>query len=110
MVAILHREMEVPRFIAMSLIALLLYGAASLAITEDGLRQSIDGWLVPILIPCVLGITALFTGWRIPRPILRAEKYREPFLLFYGWFLLLRWVAPILCFALGILTLLRLTN
>lgn len=110
MVAILRREMEIPRFIAMSIIALLLYGAASLAITEDGLRQTIDGWLVPILIPCVLGITALFTGWRIPRPILRAEKYREPFLLFYGWFLLLRWVAPILCFTLGILTLLRLTN
>jgi len=110
MVAILRREMEIPRFIAMSIIALLLYGAASLAITEDGLRQTIDGWLVPILIPSVLGITALFTGWRIPRPILRAEKYREPFLLFYGWFLLLRWVAPILCFTLGILTLLRLTN
>ena len=110
MVAILRREMEIPRFIAMSIIALLLYGAASLAITEDGLRQTIDGWLVPILIPCVLGITALFTGWRIPRPILRAEKYREPFPLFYGWFLLLRWVVPILCFTLGILTLLRLTN
>ena len=107
MVAILRRELEIPRVIAMAVIALALYAAASLSITESSLRQTIDGWLVPILIPFVLGITALFTAWRVPRPILRGEKYREPFPLFYGWFLLLRWLAPTLCFALGILTLLR---
>lgn len=107
MVAILRRELEMPRVIAMAVIALALYAAASLSITESTLRQTIDGWLVPILIPFVLGITALFTAWRVPRPILRGEKYREPFPLFYGWFLLLRWLAPTLCFALGILTLLR---
>lgn len=107
MVAILRRELEMPRVIAMAVIALALYAAASLSITESSLRQTIDGWLVPILIPFVLGITALFTAWRVPRPILRGEKYREPFPLFYGWFLLLRWLAPTLCFALGILTLLR---
>lgn len=107
MVAILRRELEMPRVIAMAVIALALYAAASLSITESSLRQTIDGWLVPILIPFVLGITALFTAWRVPRPILRGEKYREPFPLFYGWFLFLRWLAPTLCFALGILTLLR---
>ena len=107
MVAILARELEMPRLLAMGAIALALYVAASLALTESDLRQTIDGWLVPILIPFVLGITAFFTAWRVPRPILRGEKYREPFTLFYGWFLLLRWFAPALCFALGILTLMR---
>ena len=107
MVAILARELEVPRLLAMGAIAIGLYVTASLALTEAGLRQTIDGWLVPILIPFVLGITAFFTAWRVPRPILRGEKYREPFSLFYGWFLLLRWFAPALCFALGILTLMR---
>lgn len=107
MVAILVRELEIPRLLAMGAIALALYVAASLALTESGLRQTIDGWLVPILIPFVLGITAFFTGWRVPRPILRGENYREPFVLFYGWFSLLRWFTPVLCFALGILTLMR---
>jgi len=107
MVAILARELESPRLIAMGAIAAALYLAASLAITEANFRQTIDGWLVPILIPFVLGVTALFTAWRVPRPILRGEKYREPFPVFYAWFLLLRWVAPVLCFALGMLTLVR---
>ena len=106
-VAILARELESPRLIAMGAIAAALYVAASLAITEANFRQTIDGWLVPILIPLVLGVTALFTAWRVPRPILRSEKYREPFGIFYAWFLLLRWVAPVLCFALGMLTLVR---
>ena len=110
MVAILARELEIPRLLAMGAIAIGLYVTASLALTEAGLRQTIDGWLVPILIPFVLGITAFFTAWRVPRPILRGEKYREPFSLFYGWFLLLRWFAPVLCFALGILTLMRVLN
>ena len=107
MVAILARELEIPRLLAMGAIAIGLYVTASLALTEAGLRQTIDGWLVPILIPFVLGITAFFTAWRVPRPILRGEKYREPFSPFYGWFLLVRWFAPVLCFALGILTLVR---
>jgi len=107
MVAILARELELPRLIAMGAIAAALYVAASLAITEANFRQTIDGWLVPILIPFVLGVTALFTAWRVPRPLLRGEKYREPFPVFYAWFLLLRWVAPVLCFALGMLTLVR---
>ena len=107
MVAILARELESPRLIAMGAIAAALYVAASLVITEASFRQTIDGWLVPILIPFVLGVTALFTAWRVPRPILRGEKYREPFPVFYAWFLLLRWVAPVLCFALGMLTLVR---
>ena len=107
MVAILARELDIPRLLAMGAIAIGLYVTSSLALTEAGLRQTIDGWLVPILIPFVLGITAFFTAWRVPRPILRGEKYREPFSLFYGWFLLLRWFTPVLCFALGILTLVR---
>lgn len=110
MVAILSRELEIPRVLAVGAIAFFLFGSAALAITGNELRQTIDGWLVPILIPFVLGITGVFTAWRVPRPILRGEKYREPFPLFYGWFFLLRWLAPVLCLMLGILTLLRVIN
>ncbi len=110
MVAIFCRELDIPRVIAVGLMAVLLYAAAALAIMEPAVRQSIDGWLVPVLIPFVLGVTAVFTAWRVPRPILWSEKYREPFPLFYGWFVLLRWLVPVLCFALGILTLFRVVN
>ena len=36
----------------------------------------------------VLGLTAVFTAWRVPRPILRGEKYRERFTVFYLWFII----------------------
>ena len=44
MVAILARELRMPRLLAMGAIALALYVTAALTITETVLRQTIDGW------------------------------------------------------------------
>jgi NSS family neurotransmitter:Na+ symporter len=107
MVSILRRELYVPRPIAMGLVALGLWLSASLAITHQATRLTMDSWLVPVLVPAVLGVTALFAGWRVPRPILRTETFQEPFYVFYLWFFILRWLTPALCFTLSVLAFMR---
>jgi len=107
MVSILRREMDVPRPIAMAVVAFALWVSASFALANPVARLTIDSWLVPVMVPMVLGLTAVFTGWRVPRPILRGEKYRERFTVFYLWFIITRWVTPVLCFALSIFAIMR---
>ena len=107
MVSILRREMDVPRPIAMALVAFALWLSASFALANPVARLTIDSWLVPVMVPMVLGLTAVFTAWRVPRPILRGEKYRERFTVFYLWFIITRWVTPVLCFALSIFAIIR---
>ncbi len=107
MVSILRKEMDVPRPIAMAMVAFVLWLSASFALANPVARLTIDSWLVPVLVPIVLGLTAVFTAWRVPRPILRGEKYRERFTVFYLWFMITRWVAPALCFALSIFAIMR---
>ena len=63
-------------------------------------------WLVPVMVPMVLGLTAVFTAWRC-EAYLRGEKYRERFTVFYLWFIITRWVTPVLCFALSIFAIMR---
>ena len=106
-VSILRREMDVPRPIAMAVVAFALWLSASFALANPAARLTIDSWLVPVMVPMVLGLTAVFTAWRVPRPILRGEKYRERFTVFYLWFIITRWVTPILCFALSIFAIMR---
>jgi NSS family neurotransmitter:Na+ symporter len=107
MVSILRREMDVPRPIAMAVVAFALWLSASFALANPVARLTIDSWLVPVMVPMVLGLTAVFTAWRVPRPILRGEKYRERFTVFYLWFIITRWVTPVLCFALSIFAIMR---
>jgi NSS family neurotransmitter:Na+ symporter len=107
MVSILRREMDVPRPIAMALVAVALWLFAAFVLANPVARLTIDSWLVPVLVPLVLGLTAVFTAWRVPRPILRGEKYRERFTVFYLWFIITRWVTPPLCFALSIFAIMR---
>ena len=107
MVSILRREMDVPRPIAMAVVAFALWLSASFALANPVARLTIDSWLVPVMVPMVLGLTAVFTAWRVPRPILRGEKYRERFTVFYLWFIITRWVTPLLCFALSIFAIMR---
>ena len=109
MVSILRREMDVPRPIAMAVVAFALWLSASFALANPVARLTIDSWLVPVMVPMVLGLTAVFTAWRVPRPILRGEKYRERFTVFYLWFIITRWVTPLLCFALSIFAIMRVT-
>ena len=107
MVSILRREIDMPRPIAMALVAFALWLSSSFALSNPAARLTIDSWLVPVMVPLVLGLTAVFTAWRVPRPILRGEKYRERFTVFYLWFIITRWVTPALCFALGIFAIMR---
>ena len=107
MVSILRREMDVPRPIAMAVVAFALWLSASFALANPVARLTIDSWLVPVMVPMVLGLTAVFTAWRVPRPILRGEKYRERFTVFYLWFIITRWVTPAICFALSIFAITR---
>ena len=109
MVSILRREMDVPRPIAMAVVAFALWLSASFALANPVARLTIDSWLVPVMVPMVLGLTAVFTAWRVPRPILRGEKYRERFTVFYLWFIITRWVTPVLCYALSIFAIMRVT-
>jgi NSS family neurotransmitter:Na+ symporter len=107
MVSILRREIDVPRPIAMAVVAFALWLSASFALANPVARLTIDSWLVPVMVPMVLGLTAVFTAWRVPRPIVRGEKYRERFTVFYLWFIITRWVTPVLCFALSIFAIMR---
>ena len=107
MVSILRREMDMPRHIAMAVVALTLWLSASFALANPVARLTIDSWLVPVMVPMVLGLTAVFAAWRVPRPILRGEKYRERFTVFYLWFIITRWVTPALCLALSIFAIMR---
>jgi len=107
MVSILRREMDVPRPIAMAVVAFALWLSASFTLANPVARATIDSWLVPVMVPMVLGLTAVFTAWRVPRPILRGEKYRERFTVFYLWFIITRWVTPWLCFALSMFAIMR---
>lgn len=107
MVSILRRELDIARPIAMASIAFALWMSASLAITNPLARHTMDSWLVPVMVPLVLGVTAFFTAWRVPRPILRGEKYRERFKVFYLWFWVIRWVTPLICLSLSLLAIVR---
>ena len=62
------------------------YGATGLAVLDF----SLSGVVLPL---CMFLIT-IFVGWRMPRPIVRGELYREPYWLFVSWWELLRLIAP----------------
>ena len=58
---------------------------------------SVGGLITRWALPLSVLFTAVFTGWLLPRPILRGELYREPFWLFRLWWWLLRWCVPPVC-------------
>jgi NSS family neurotransmitter:Na+ symporter len=47
-----------------------------------------------VLLPLVALATALLVGWRMRKPLLRAQLYRETPLFFSLWYFLLRYIAP----------------
>ena len=75
---------------AVLLIAALLFGL-------DDPLGSVSRLIAGYLIPLSVLFTALFVGWRMPRPVLRGELFREPLWLFRLWWVLLRWVVPPIC-------------
>ena len=59
---------------------------------------AVGGFIARWALPASVLLTAVFTGWLLPRPVLRSELYREPYWLFRLWWWLLRWCVPPICF------------
>lgn len=59
---------------------------------------AVGGFIARWAMPASVLLTAVFTGWLLPRPVLRSELYREPYWLFRLWWWLLRWCVPPICF------------
>ena len=58
---------------------------------------AVGGFIARWALPASVLLTAVFTGWLLPRPVLRSELYREPYWLFRLWWWLLRWCVPPIC-------------
>ena len=68
----------------------------ALILTERGALALLwlDVSLSSVLLPLSMLLVAVFVGWRMPRPIVRGELYREPYWLFVSWWELLRLIVP----------------
>jgi NSS family neurotransmitter:Na+ symporter len=66
--------------------------ASMLLFTADTALAQVSVIVGEWLLPLSLLATALFVGWRLPRPILRGELYRL-------WWWVLRWMVPPVCVA-----------
>lgn len=68
----------------------------ALILTERGASALLwlDVSLSSVLLPLSMLLVAVFVGWRMPRPIVRGELYREPYWLFVSWWELLRLIVP----------------
>ena len=78
----------------------LAYGSAvTLAPSSHGAAPDLLRWIDRlaggVLLPLVALGTALLVGWRLGRPLLRAQLYRESPLFFSLWYFLLRYIAPL---------------
>jgi len=94
-IMVLRRELGLSRTIA----ALLTGGATCLLVWLLPLFQSMTEWggrVVDVSVMAVMLLLALFVGWRLPRPVVRGELYREPAWLFLFWWYLLRFVVPLI--------------
>jgi|TARA_R100000988_G_scaffold101003_2_gene72894 NSS family neurotransmitter:Na+ symporter len=79
---------------------LLAYAAAAtLAPSSRGtapdLFRHMDQLAGGVLLPLAALGTALLVGWRLGRPLLRAQLYRESPQFFSLWYFLLRYIAPL---------------
>jgi NSS family neurotransmitter:Na+ symporter len=63
--------------------------------TAPDLFRLMDRLAGGVLLPLVALGTALLVGWRLGRPLLRAQLYRESAQFFSLWYFLLRYIAPL---------------
>lgn len=89
-VMLLRRDWEVRRWIAAPIVAA---AVLLLSIATQWLNTSLSDVLDTALLVSFL-LVAVFVGWRVPRPIVRGELYREPRWLFALWWSLLRLMVP----------------
>lgn len=92
-IMILRRELNLSRGLASLLTGGLVYLVIWMlplfeSVTNLASRLIDSGVLVTML------LLGLFVGWRLPRPVVRGEMYREPPWLFIVWWYLLRFAVP----------------
>ena len=90
---ILRRELNLSRGLASLFTGGLVYLVIWMlplfeSVTNLASRLIDSGVLVTML------LLGLFVGWRLPRPVVRGEMYREPPWLFVVWWYLLRFAVP----------------
>lgn len=94
-VMLLRKELHWHRPVAAGLVAggvLLLASLMASSDTLDGLATMLMNGLIPLAVIAV----SVFVGWRMPRPIVRSELYREPRWLFLLWWELIRLIVPLI--------------
>jgi NSS family neurotransmitter:Na+ symporter len=82
------------RALVSALLGTLILLVGSFALQQGGVFLAGLDALLALLIPLSALAVALFVGWRVPRPIVRGELYREPRWLFLLWWLLIRLIVP----------------
>ncbi|MEY2909012.1 MAG: hypothetical protein RLZZ602_1535 [Pseudomonadota bacterium] len=93
-VMILRREVGLSRWLAASLLALMVFLMAGLSrFGPEWIKLALGAASQYLVVVGLLGI-AVFVGWIVPRPIIRGELYREPRWLFALWWTMVRFVAP----------------
>ena len=94
-VMLLRRDVGLSRWLAAPMTALALLSVVEVSFRgTDSVATGLAG-LVDLLIPVTLLAVAYFVGWRMPRPIVRGELFREPRWLFSVWWESLRLVTPV---------------
>lgn len=94
-VMMLRREFHWHRWMAALVVAgsvAIMASLMAMSVVLDVLAAgAVDG-----LIPLAALVVSVFVGWRMPRPIVRSELYREPRWLFLLWWELIRLVVPLI--------------
>jgi NSS family neurotransmitter:Na+ symporter len=96
-VAIISRDLDVPRLLAVIIVAAAVWLLATVWLTQPSLAALVDGYLIPLFAPALIAVIAIFVGWLVPRPILRGEQFKERPWLFSLWMMTLRWLTPAAC-------------
>jgi len=93
-VMLLRQELKWRRGAAAGFVASCVAALASFMAVSAATDAFITN-LMNAAIPLAILAVSVFVGWRMPRPIVRSELYREPRWLFLMWWELIRIVVPL---------------
>ena len=98
-VMIMRRDLQWHRGVSAIIVSILVVGFAAVMREPSGLWSGIISKGIDIGVLTSLLLLAIFVGWRMPRPIVRGELYREPRWLFLLWWEVIRLIAPVVVIA-----------
>ena len=94
-VMVMRKEWQWNRGAAAIAVSSFVFGLALIMRDMNAPWGGVVSGLIDIGVPISLLALALFVGWRMPRPIVRGEFFREPRWLFLLWWELVRIVTPV---------------